>query len=335
MGSRANNRSFNNVRHSLREQRRKRHQQGRLVLLSMLGVIALLLLTLFLFLICSIVGTIRENAANKSKEPADTDPSQNVAVTYEQMTQETAKIHTGDLIVVSEKRNAEYLFPPITLVEIKNVRQLVDGSRPYGTILAGKLQNSAATALNQMLTDFYRIFEDGRILVSDAYRSKEEQEPFSTAVGFSEHHTGLVIRLKTYVDGSDAAAELSKNANSSWIYDNCAKFGYICRYPEEKSAKTGVSAYTECFRYVGVAHATYLSRNDLCLEEYVELLKNSYSGSTHLQINAEGKNYEVYYVPAGGGEVTTLNVPTNYPYTVSGDNIGGFIVTVNLSDPIA
>ena len=35
------------------------------------------------------------------------------------------------------------------------------------------------------------------------------------------------------------------------------------------------------------------------------------------------------------GALTTLPLPTNFAYTVSGDNIGGFIVTVDLNTPTA
>ena len=44
--------------------------------------------------------------------------------------------------------------------------------------------------------------------------------------------------------------------------------------------------------------------------------------------------YEIYYVPMTG-DSTTVSVPKNYKYTISGDNVGGFIVTVDLNSPAA
>ena len=38
--------------------------------------------------------------------------------------------------------------------------------------------------------------------------------------------------------------------------------------------------------------------------------------------------YEIYYVKAADGETTEVPVPVDCDYTVSGDNIGGFIVTI-------
>ena len=103
-----------------------------------------------------------------------------------------------------------------------------------------------------------------------------------------------------------------------------------------ESYKTYVSDYEYCIRYVGIPHATYMAQNDLCLEEYVALLRSSYTGSNHLSITGgDGKSYEVYYVNASAESVTSLEVPQNYAFTISGDNVSGFIVTIDLSQRLA
>ena len=52
-------------------------------------------------------------------------------------------------------------------------------------------------------------------------------------------------------------------------------------------------------------------------------------------VGADGNSYEVFYVAKSSGDLTTIEIPKGYAYTVSGDNVGGFIVTVNLSQPTA
>ena len=81
----------------------------------------------------------------------------------------------------------------------------------------------------------------------------------------------------------------------------------------------------------------YMYQNGLCFEEYIELLKANYNSSAKRLViaAADGFNYEIYYVAASGDDITTLSVPTNYNYTVSGDNRSGFIVTVKMTDPAA
>ena len=143
-------------------------------------------------------------------------------------------------------------------------------------------------------------------------------------MGYSDHHTGMGIQL-AYLRNSNNYS-LSTDEAYSWLFENCHKYGFVIRYPEGKSDITGVSDYTDYFRYVGVAHATYMKANDLCLEEYVTLLKG-YTDDKPLKINgADGRYYEVWYVAVEGS--ATVKHPTNYAYTVSGTNDGGVVVTV-------
>ena len=50
-----------------------------------------------------------------------------------------------------------------------------------------------------------------------------------------------------------------------------------------------------------------------------------------LKVNDGTKNYDIYYVPANVNNVTEVPVPTDKTYTISGNNIDGFIVTVTLN----
>lgn len=63
----------------------------------------------------------------------------------------------------------------------------------------------------------------------------------------------------------------------AWMEQNCAKYGFVVRYDGSKFEKTGILDESWHYRYVGVPHATYMMENNLCLEEYLELLKNSYA----------------------------------------------------------
>ena len=51
--------------------------------------------------------------------------------------------------------------------------------------------------------------------------------------------------------------------------ENCAKYGFILRYPKGKSDITGIIFEPWHFRYVGVEIATYIMEIDLTLEEYL------------------------------------------------------------------
>ena len=78
--------------------------------------------------------------------------------------------------------------------------------------------------------------------------------------GHSEHQTGLAVDMF----GSDLAKE--------WLEDNCWEYGFIVRYPAEKSDYTGIDYEYWHFRYVGVDLALELRDLDMCLEEYMQML---------------------------------------------------------------
>ncbi len=319
--------SFNTVRHSNRAKRQKRKQAERIVLLLILGVLALLILSLMIFGICAFVNAIADKddpATNPNGGGADFSP-----VIYQNITQSADGLDRGELILI----NAAHYFDPTRATGLKNIYEnqpIVNGVyKPYGlTDSSWKLNETALNALNEMMLRYYEISGgDTSIVVGSAYRTAAEQEALSSSVlpGYSDHHSGYCLTLK-YVS--------SYLEETHWIYENAHKYGFIVRYPEAKSAITGVSGYGWCFRYVGVAHATYMYQNNLCLEEYVDLLQSSYaSGSTLKITDGNGASYEVYYV-AKTDEVTTVRVPKNYRYTLSGDNERGYIVTVYLAEPI-
>ena len=73
-----------------------------------------------------------------------------------------------------------------------------------------------------------------------------------------------------------------------------------------------------------------MTENNLCLEEYIDLLRKDYSYSDKpLEYSYEGVDYLIYFCPAQSSEsVTFVPVPASGEYTVSGNNVDGFIVTV-------
>lgn len=67
---------------------------------------------------------------------------------------------------------------------------------------------------------------------------------------------------------------------------------------------------------------------NLCLEEYIALLREHAFEQEHLFVKTySGSKYEIYYVSAENCS-KGLPVPEDMPFTVSGNNIDGFIVTI-------
>ena len=89
--------------------------------------------------------------------------------------------------------------------------------------------------------------------------------------GFSEHQTGLAIDI--CANNFSIVKSFGETENGKWLANNSWKYGFILRYPAEKTDITGIFYEPWHFRYVGKQHAKYLYENNLALEEYYDNLE--------------------------------------------------------------
>lgn len=88
--------------------------------------------------------------------------------------------------------------------------------------------------------------------------------------GTSEHQTGLAVDIvATSYQILDEAQE--KTAEQKWLMENSYKYGWILRYPSDKSELTGIYYEPWHYRYVGKEVAKYIYENNICFEEYLTL----------------------------------------------------------------
>lgn len=228
----------------------------------------------------------------------------------------------GTLLVIN-KNTDKYDFtinPESALKQMSANIPNVSGSAAY-TLRNDTLKANAEaiSALNKMAKAFVeQNTTDKKLTVWTAYRSEEAQNALGSSVGggHSDFHTGMLFELT--IDNTNTP--ISTDSSFDWIYENAHKYGFIERYPEEKLTHTGVSDFDYAFRYVGVAHATYMKENNLCLEEYVARLQSS--GGTALTAG----DYSITYVKLNETGKTDVTLPSASA-TVSGDNMGGIIIT--------
>lgn len=108
-----------------------------------------------------------------------------------------------------------------------------------------------------------KIFTDNILTKGKAHTLK-----YSAVPGTSEHQTGLTMDLSCASLNYDLSSSFAGTPEGQWLADNAYRFGYIIRYPEEKSDITGYAYEPWHIRYVGRGLAKYLYDNDLTLEEY-------------------------------------------------------------------
>lgn len=87
--------------------------------------------------------------------------------------------------------------------------------------------------------------------------------------GTSEHQTGLCADLHNLPSASQAFANQKEY---TWLVQNCAKFGFILRYPKNKTDITKIMFEPWHYRYVGRYHAEIIMQEGLCLEEYMAMI---------------------------------------------------------------
>ena len=110
--------------------------------------------------------------------------------------------------------------------------------------------------------------------IEDGYDRDEATELVGRSVavpGTSEHQLGLAIDI---VDNrnwnlDESQAEMP---TQQWLMENSWRYGWILRYPNEKSAITGIIYEPWHYRYVGREVAAEIYELGICLEEYLMML---------------------------------------------------------------
>ncbi len=100
--------------------------------------------------------------------------------------------------------------------------------------------------------------------------TREETEAhvvtYSTRPGTSEHQSGLCLDMHNHTEATNA---FNDTPEAKWLAENAHRFGYILRYPPNTQHITGIKHESWHFRFVGRDLATYLYKNNLTLDEYI------------------------------------------------------------------
>ena len=155
---------------------------------------------------------------------------------------------------------------------VENIQALLDAAQADGihlTIISG-----------------YRTLERSQVLYDnkvaeyiamgyDEASARVEAAKWVAPPGTSEHHTGLAMDIVSsdyYTKYSDLVEEFADDPEAIWLKENCARFGFILRYPQDKVEITGINFEPWHFRYVGEEHAAKIMEQGICLEEYLDVV---------------------------------------------------------------
>ena len=217
----------------------------------------------------------QEAPAPTQEEPAEPeeDPQTPAQETEPASEEDPAQTDAGDdwkLILV----NAEHPVPEdysVTLKELRN-DQWVD-ERIYPE-LQQMFDDARAEGIYPLINESYRSAERQQEIL-DNYIAAYEAEGLSTEEaqqralevvakpGTSEHQLGLAL---------DIIVEYEEDSTVTWqwLKENSWRYGFILRYPEDKTEITGISYEPWHFRYVGAEAAQQITERGITLEEYLE-----------------------------------------------------------------
>ncbi len=202
------------------------------------------------------------------------------------------------------------------------------------------LNRRAATALSWLMQEI-----DGWRYITpvSGWRAREEQQKiwddtmaesgpaftrkYVAAPGHSEHETGLAIDLGLRQEHVDfICPEFPYTGICQTFRERAAEYGFILRYPVGKESVTGIGHEPWHFRYVGAPHAEIMTEKGLTLEEYTDFLAQFHSGGKPYQFTYGNQTVSISYIKAGADE-TLIEVSENLPYSLSGNNRDGYILT--------
>lgn len=168
----------------------------------------------------------------------------------------------------------------VELTELSNGKKV--DSRIYPE-LQEMFNDARAQGYGLFVREGYRTQEEQQQLMDEkieAYenegKSKSEEkklaEQWVAIPGTSEHQLGIAV---------DINADTTKSSSDdvyNWLAENAHTYGFIKRYPSNKTDITGVINEPWHYRYVGKEAASKIYSQGICLEEYIDTLGYTDSG---------------------------------------------------------
>lgn len=184
----------------------------------------------------------------------------------------TASLDRGwNLILV----NYEYQLPRDYAVELT---QLSNGERVDSRMypaLQEMFDDMRAEGVYPIVASGYRSQQEQQMLLEEkiqqyrdqGYSPKKAREAALLRVaepGTSEHQLGLAVDINQEGTRSTASQVYT------WLEEHAWEYGFILRYPEEKSHITGITNEPWHYRYVGQTAAAEINQRGITLEEYLD-----------------------------------------------------------------
>ena len=229
------------------------------------------------------------------------------------------QIFQGDLLLANNTYPIKQTSIKEDIVTLSSIEEL---GKQFGTSVDSiSLSKEAGLEFSKMMDAAKK---DGLVhfSVNSGFRDFEEQaklykemgSSYALPPGYSEHNLGLSL------DVGSTMMKMENAPEGKWMAENAWKYGFILRYPRDKTDITGIEYEPWHFRYVGLPHSALMKEKNFVLEEYIDYLKKE----KNVMTTVGEIDYYISYHPVS--ETLEIVEPILSQYEVSGNNVDGVIV---------
>ena len=178
---------------------------------------------------------------------------------------ESTRYH-GNILLVNESHRLDADYVPEGLVNLYQQRHSfrMASSEIYLTRETYEAMEKMFHAAEEqdvngfIITSGYRSYERQGEVYAESEPGKAQQP------GASEHQTGLAFDVTV-----ETSSGFESTPQYAWLMQHAHEYGFIQRYPANKSDITGISYEPWHYRYVGVDAATRMYKTGQTLEEFI------------------------------------------------------------------
>ena len=151
---------------------------------------------------------------------------------------------------------------------LRNNNYVTDIHKDVYPYITAMVKAAQADGVNLKVWSPFRSYGDQKVLFQNQVNKVNGDEDKAATVvarpGTSEHNTGLCA------DFNMADDKFESTPMYTWMTENAEDYGFILRYPKDKTDITGVIYESWHWRFVGINTAKEMNKLGLTLEEYVE-----------------------------------------------------------------
>ena len=215
------------------------------------------------------------NYLNTMKEYDDLDDKE-LRDSFKQLSNDFTKTSLATLFNHDLQPNARRIYNPSEISLVVNNETFIGGYEPKNLVVASGIARTKYSmylqeeTYNNLLEMYLACYNDcsKKIILTKTYISYDVAllEDRGVIAGYNEYQLGSTVDLQKMDISID---DFDQTDVFQWLVNHSYEYGFVLRYPADKTQVTNHEYSPTTFRYVGKELAAKLHEQNLVLEEYV------------------------------------------------------------------